>query len=256
LSCLLLAAGCDLPGKPDPKNRPVPSDQVLSFEGLYGQNCAGCHGKDGEWGPAPPLSDPLFRAGVPEEELEHVITSGRPGTPMPAFAKENGGLLTAAQIGVLVKEIKGVPYKVVEKREGSTTRAVVVRDAQGVTPKWGAPGPPAEGVPPYRLADAKGAGDKERGTAVFARACAGCHGKHGRGGEGTVGAINDPDFLALVSDQALRRYAITGRPDLGMPDYAGKTGRLPGFEPLTSQDIADLVALLAYWRQGGPAAGK
>jgi cytochrome c oxidase cbb3-type subunit III len=55
-----------------------------------------------------------------------------------------------------------------------------------------------------------------------------------------------------MSDHALRRLAITGRPDLGMPAYDGKDGRAPDFQPLTSAEIDDVVALLAYWRQGGP----
>ncbi len=81
-------------------------------------------------------------------------------------------------------------------------------------------------------------------------ACASCHGDDGRGGK-SAGAINDPNFLALISDQALRRYVITGRPDLGMPDYADPKGRPEGFQPLTSQDVANVVALLADWRRGG-----
>ena len=79
---------------------------------------------------------------------------------------------------------------------------------------------------------------KEEGLKVFARACASCHGDRGQGGTNggkSVGAINDPDFLALISDQALRRYVITGRPDLGMPDYADPKGRPEGFQPLTSR---------------------
>jgi len=114
------------------------------------------------------------------------------------------------------------------------------------------------GAPPYLLAKARpdgaGAGNKEEGLKVFARACASCHGDHGRGGQyggKTVGAINDPDFLALISDQVLRRYVITGRPDLGMPDYADPTGRPEGFKPLTGQEVTNVAALLAYWRQGG-----
>jgi hypothetical protein len=94
---------------------------------------------------------------------------------------------------------------------------------------------------------------------VFARACAGCHGPQGQGGKNggrQVGAINNPAFLALISDQELRRLAITGRPDLGMPAYDGKEGRPPDFRPLTSAEINDLVALLASWRLGGPANGK
>ena len=66
-----------------------------------------------------------------------------------------------------------------------------------------------------------------------------------------MGAINDPDFLALISDQALRRYVITGRPDLGMPDFANSKGRAAGFQPLTAEDVNHVVALLASWRQGG-----
>ena len=68
--------------------------------------------------------------------------------------------------------------------------------------------------------------------------------------------INDPAFLALISDQQLRRYAITGRPDLGMPPWDGKAGRPPDFQPLTSEEIDGLVQLLTCWRLGGPAQGK
>ena len=90
---------------------------------------------------------------------------------------------------------------------------------------------------------------------MFARACAGCHGSHGQGGrdgERHIGAINNQAFLMLTSDQALRRYAITGRPDLGMPAFDGTSGRAPDFRPLSSAEIDDLVSLLAYWRQAPP----
>jgi hypothetical protein len=66
-----------------------------------------------------------------------------------------------------------------------------------------------------------------------------------------IGAINNQAFLALISDQALRRYAITGRPDLGMPAFDGDSGRPAGFRPLSSPEIDNLVELLAYWRRGG-----
>ena len=68
-----------------------------------------------------------------------------------------------------------------------------------------------------------------------------------RGGE-TARTINDPVFLALISNQALRRYAITGRPDLGMPGYADARPDTTHFVPLTDQEVTDLVALLASWR--------
>ena len=38
------------------------------------------------------------------------------------------------------------------------------------------------------------------------------------------GAINAPAFLALISDQALRRIIITGRPDLGHAELRRQEG--------------------------------
>jgi mono/diheme cytochrome c family protein len=97
--------------------------------------------------------------------------------------------------------------------------------------------------PTNTAAGSLGAGEK-----VFAAACADCHGVHGEGTE-AGGAINDPAFLALMSDQVLRRYIITGRLDLGMPNFAESTGRDKDFTLLTSQQVTDLVALLASWRE-------
>ena len=198
---------------------------MTDFGKLYATNCAGCHGGEGKLGPAPPLNDKLFLAIIPDEELLRVVREGRPGTPMPAFARDKGGPLTDKQVEAV---------------------------ARGIKPLWGGT-PPKEKPPPY-LAP-KGAGDKERGAKLFALACAACHGQKGQGGD-DAGAINDPAFLALISDQALRRIVITGRRDLGMPDYTDTDYRSPDYKPLTSEQIHDLVALLAYWRVGGAANGK
>jgi cytochrome c oxidase cbb3-type subunit 3 len=252
-----LAAGCDLPGRPDPADRPVPANEVVDFRLLYGQNCAGCHGANGELGPGPPLHDALFRAIIPEKELENIIARGRKNTLMPAFAQESGGPLTAAQIQVLVKEIKGTPYKVVEKSEGGND---VVNDPDGVKSKWGSAGQPPQSAPTYLApAGTESAADKVRGAAAFARACASCHGDHGQGvrkGDQTVRTIHDPVFLALMSDQVLRRYVITGRADLGMPSFDQARPDDSQFKPLTEQDVADLVALVASWRQNNATRVK
>jgi cytochrome c oxidase cbb3-type subunit III len=259
---LFLAAGCDFPGRPNPADRPVPADQVLAFDTLYQTNCAGCHGADGKLGPAPPLNDPTFLAIVPDAELVRVITEGRAVTPaqkspMPAFGLGKGAPLTAAQLKVwaeLKEEMHTDP-----KQLGPLTATQIKVLAQGLKQRWGAATPTARSVPPYLAPTRAGGGNKEEGAHVFARACAGCHGSQGQGGKNgdrQVGAINHQAFLALISDQALRRYAITGRPDLGMPAFDGKAGRSPDFSPLTSAEVDDLVALLAYWRLGGPANGK
>jgi cytochrome c oxidase cbb3-type subunit 3/ubiquinol-cytochrome c reductase cytochrome c subunit len=218
----VLAAGCDLPGQPREADRPVPADQVTDFAVLYATRCAGCHGADGKLGPAPPLNDPIFLALVSDAEVVRVIREGRtvtPGqkSPMPAFARAHGGPLTDAQVQAL---------------------------AEGIKQRWG---PPASGSLPADLRQTGGnGGDAKKGVVVFARACAMCHGKDGAGVErdGKLHRkIHDPDFLALISDQALRRIIITGRPDLGMPVYND-----PDRPPVTAAEIDDLVALLASWR--------
>jgi cytochrome c oxidase cbb3-type subunit 3 len=227
----VLAAGCDLPGKPRYADRPKPADQVVDFRFLYKTRCAGCHGADGKLGPAPPLNDPIFLAIVPNADLLRVIREGRtvtPGqkSPMPAFARDRGGPLTGEQVKVL---------------------------AEGIKKRWG---PPASGSPPPYLSSTGGkGGDDKKGARVFARACAVCHGPQGRGEKDgrplSGGAINRPAFLALISDQALRRIIITGRPDLGMPAY-NHADR----PPVTGAEIDDLVALLRSWRQGGSSSGQ
>jgi cytochrome c oxidase cbb3-type subunit III len=223
-----VGAGCDLPGRPKTSDRYVPPPQERTFNALFQRNCAGCHGADGKLGPAPPLNDRLYLALIPDTELKRVIAGGRPGTLMPAFGTAKGGHLTLEQVDIL---------------------------AQGIKPRWGPVEPAPSGAPSYLLAkappDGAGGANKEEGLKVFARACASCHGDHGQGGQydgRSVGAINDPDFLALISDQALRRYVIAGRPDLGMPDYADPTGRPESFRALSYQDVTNVVALLADWR--------
>jgi mono/diheme cytochrome c family protein len=215
---LLVLAGC---GRPDPGDRPKRPSQVKDFGRLFGENCAGCHGAEGKDGPAPPLNDPLFLALIKDAELRRIVRGGRPGFLMPAFARTAGGRLTDEQIEIVVRGIRG---------------------------HWGRP-PPQRHAPPYSSGDERG--DPAAGAKLFKQACAGCHGTNGKGAD-PGGRLNDPAFLELLSDQALRRFIITGRPNLGMPNFAGEDGRSPDFRPLRSRQVADLVALLASWREKGP----
>jgi mono/diheme cytochrome c family protein len=232
LTLVLLTAltmGCVPPGKPDPANRPIMPDQIVDFDQLFAVNCAGCHGEKGEFGPAPPLNNPLFVEIVPEEDLLTVIRDGRGGTPMPPFAQERGGTLTDEQIRVLVAGIKS---------------------------RWKSQKPLPESLPEYAIANSSPGLNShdtlKRGEQIFSNVCASCHGDNGKGTGGDLeNAINVPAFLALISDQAVRRTIICGRQDLGMPNFAESDGRSDDFQPLSTDEIEALGALLANWRASG-----
>jgi len=233
VAILVALAGCNrLPGKPDPADRPIRPDKVSDFKKLFAANCAGCHGAEGRFGPAPPLNDKLFLKIIPDTELWMVISSGRPDTLMPGFENSHpGGRLTKEQVNKLMDDLRA---------------------------KWGTEpeakelgfDPTKIKIPSYTEQVGNGvmAGDIGSGKKAYATACAVCHGSNGQGTE-TAGAINRPAFLTLISDQALRRIVITGRSDLGMPNFADPSGRPKDFKPLTDQDVNDIVALLVSWRE-------
>ncbi len=228
LACLaLVLVGCDFPGQRNAQIRTVPADEVLGFDALYATNCAGCHGPDGRLGPAPPLNDPLFLKIVPDAVVRDVIRDGRPHTLMPAFSQDKGGTLTARQMQVLTTELK-------------THWKPSPKDDHAV---------PAYALPKEKIDHSTAA--VQRGAQAYEQACSGCHGAGGKGD--SAGAIGDPAFLALLSDQVLRRLIITGRSDLKMPDYAQTDGRADDFRPLTSDEINDLVAYLRSLEKQPPA---
>jgi len=214
-------AGCPpLPGKPSEKDRWAPPSQVKDFRQLYAQNCAGCHGAGGRLGAARPLNEPLYLEFAGADVLRQVTANGVQGTAMPGFAQSAGGNLTDEQIASLV--------------EGMSAQWGRPEDFKNVT------------LPPYR---SEAAGDPQRGAAAYQTYCSRCHGADGAGGP-SGGAIIDPNYLTLVSDQSLRTTIVAGRPDLGMPDWRGYvSGR-----PMSAQDISDVAAWLASQRPTPGAA--
>jgi mono/diheme cytochrome c family protein len=212
-------AGCGAPhGQPD-RNAAIPAPrEILTFDALYAENCAGCHGKDGRGGAAIALADPVYLAIADQAAVRKAVGSGVPGTAMPAFAESAGGLLTDAQVNAI---------------------------AEGMRSRWGKPEILAGANPPSYVA--KSAGDPERGRAAYRVYCASCHGTEGNGSE-KGSAITNDSFLALVSDQGLRTIVIAGRPELGAPDWRGNVAG----HPMSDQEITDVVAWLVSRRAQAP----
>lgn len=219
--CVLVAialAGCGLPGKPKPGPEVPRPENVLSFEKLYGDNCAGCHGEDGKNGAAANLSNPAYQALIDDASLRDVIAKGEKGTLMPGFGLESGGTLTDSQIDALVA--------------GMRARWRTGDPFGGQTP------------PPYK---ATRAGDAAKGKAVYAEACAHCHGPVAQQA-GKAGPILDGSFLALINEQTVRTTIIAGRPDIGEPDWRG---HIPG-RPMTDDEVTDVSAWLMTQRSPTP----
>jgi mono/diheme cytochrome c family protein len=91
------------------------------------------------------------------------------------------------------------------------------------------------------------AGDRAKGRAVYAIACAHCHGEATQR-PGKAGSILDGSFLALINEQTLRTTVIAGRPDIGEPDWRG---HIPG-RAMTDDEVTNVIAWLMSQRSASP----
>ena len=216
---LVSLSGCNirLPGRPTEAERWRAPSEISDFSQLYRQNCAGCHGADGQRGAARSLNDSLYLAFVNDDAMKQIISEGRSGTNMPAFSQRAGGTLTDRQIDLLIS---------------------------GMRAHWARPDDfKGQEIPSYSSASQFGPGDPVKGATAYQTYCASCHGEQGTGG--SAGSIVDRNFLTMVSDQGLRTTVVVGRADLGKPDWRSN---LPG-HPMSPQEIDDVVAWLISQRQ-------
>ena len=185
---VIALSSCDAPGRRSAEALPIRPAEVADFAVLFSQNCSGCHGKNGQGALTVGIGRPVYLAIAGDAAIRDAIELGRPGTSMPAFAQKAGGMLTDAQIEILVRGIRN----------------------------WAKPLDADENPPAY---SSSALGDPSHGRDAFAASCTSCHGKDGRGGR----AIADPSYLSLVTDQHLRTVIIAGMPELGMPDWRSHT---------------------------------
>jgi mono/diheme cytochrome c family protein len=212
-------SGCGAPpGKPREGSETLAPNEVLDFATLYSENCAGCHGTEGRGGAAIALSNPVYLAIADSEAMRKVIASGVRGTAMPAFVQSSGGMLTDRQIDVI---------------------------SSGIRSRWSKPGILDAANPPSYAK--KSVGDASRGDLAYKTYCESCHGPNGQG-TAKASAITNDSFLALMSDQGLRTVVITGRPELGAPDWRGNASG----KSMSDQEVTDVVAWLLSQRAKNP----
>ena len=195
---------------------------------LFVQNCAACHGPDGDGTVvAPPLNSAELRARLNEEEIRNTITNGRPGTAMPAW----GGTLTPEQIHQLAELVAhwdetGEEVAVNPSEETTTGAATAI-----ATPT---PASPVTDNAYTYIAN-------NDVLTLFAQNCATCHGANG-GGTTIAPPLNSDELRARLSEEQIRSTITNGRPGTAMPAWGGY---------LTPEQIYQLTELVTHWNQLG-----
>ncbi len=149
---------------------------------LYADNCADCHGENGEGKVGPALNSRELLKTTTNDTLFNLTRTGVPGTAMPSWGQPFGGPFTDEQVTQLVAFIR-----VWEPTAPELTSIVA-------TP------------------------DPVRGAAIFANTCFICHGENGLGTD-RAPALNDPERLKEFDDAWYRSTIAHGRPAKGMPTW-------------------------------------
>jgi mono/diheme cytochrome c family protein len=163
--------------------------QPLTGEEVYRQYCFACHaeGTYGRWDKTfkrfiPAIRGVSLLATATPKYLEINISKGRPGTQMPSWELQSGGL-QAQEIAAVQDFLRA-----------------------------GSANPPVTTV-----ATGIARGDAARGGALFQRNCAGCHGPMGRGG--LAPEIGNPTFELAASDEFIAATIRNGRKGAAMPSF-------------------------------------
>ncbi|PWH12757.1 MAG: hypothetical protein DDG59_15420 [Anaerolineae bacterium] len=190
-----------------------PNDPVEIGRALYGENCAVCHGLDGNGRVGAQLAKdwPSIR---PDRVIASVIANGIPGSAMPAWSQAKGGPLTDEQIEAIVAYI--LTWESGAPRLPASTPTPVLR-------------PPLTPPPDVQ-------GDPNRGAVLYDQNCAVCHGANL---EGRIGATLAKNWPSIRPDQSLRNVIANGIQGSAMPAWSQAKGG-----PLRESEIDDLVAFI------------
>jgi mono/diheme cytochrome c family protein len=163
-------------------------DKETNAAVLFSRYCSGCHsdGTYAAWDPFfkrfnPAVRGPGLRGVADKTYLRTAIEQGRPGTLMPAWGKNAGGL-TDEQVAGLVDYL-------------------AAGDERPAQPR----------LAPLSLP----AGDSRRGGELFTQLCAGCHAGPNR----LAPSLGNPVFQKSASDDFIEQTIRGGRQDTPMPAF-------------------------------------
>lgn len=186
-----------------------PGDPVRGGE-LFVENCAVCHGVDGQGRIGASLEAfPGIDAGA---AIEAIVAAGIPGSVMPAWGESNGGPLGAQDIGDIA--------------------AYIVASFGGTQPITPLPTYVAPAIPALPEVE----GDPSAGAVVYYTNCVMCHGDQGQGRFGVVLAKAWPVTDPPIYIQQVVRQGIEGSI---MPAWSQANGG-----PLSDAEIGDVAAFV------------
>lgn len=177
---------------------------------LYVENCAVCHGVEGQGRIGASLEG--FPGIDPAVEIQAVVAGGIPGSAMPAWSQARGGPLSEQDILDIATYVVGI--------FGGT---------QPITPLPSYVAPPIPSLPDVE-------GDPSIGAAIYQENCVMCHGDRGQGRFGVSLAKAWPSTDPETYIQQVVRSGIDGTT---MPAWVASAGG-----PLSDQAIADVTAYL------------
>jgi mono/diheme cytochrome c family protein len=179
---------------------------------LYAQFCGTCHGSGaiGRYDKfyekfMPAIRSAAFLAVADSSYLANTIRDGRPGTLMPGWSTDKGGL-DDSEIARIIAYL----------RAGSAEAETVSLPS-----------------PPVHL----DGGRAEHGRTLYARLCVGCHAPGGIGD--LAPALANPTFQKYASNEMLYQTIAYGRRNTAMPAF-----RAPAAGGLDDAALIDLIAYL------------
>jgi mono/diheme cytochrome c family protein len=149
---------------------------------LFADNCATCHGTNGDGGIGPALNSRALLTSTMDETLAGLTRFGVPSSIMPAWGQAFGGPFTDQEINQLVAYMRA----------------------------WEPTAPEISLAPDEP--------DPVQGAEIYETTCFICHGEDGQGTP-VAPALNDPERLQKFDDIWYRNTIAHGRPAKGMPTW-------------------------------------